>query len=82
MFIPYMVSVSGLPHNVINICLVDKYRDRESQKLNVIFHNVPESTSTDIAKRISHDTDAVLDITNKIGAEPVGVSTVACLGKK
>ena len=32
------------------------YRWGESRKLNVILHNVPESISTDISERISHDT--------------------------
>ena len=45
-------------------------------------HNVPESTSTDVSECISHDTDAVLDITNKIGAGPIEVFSVARLGKK
>ena len=62
--------------------VIDEYRDRESHKLNVILHNVPESTSTDVSERISHDTNAVLDITSKIGAGPVEVSSVARLGKK
>ena len=62
--------------------VIDEYRDRENRKLNVILHNVPESTSTDVTECISHDTDAVLDLTNKIGAGPVEVSSVARLGKK
>ena len=38
--------------------------------------------NADAAGRISHDTEAVLDITNKIGAGPVEVSSVVRLGKK
>ena len=62
--------------------VIDEYRDRESCKLNVILHYVPESTSTDVSERISHDIDAVLDVTSKIGVGPVELSSVACLGKK
>ena len=43
---------------------------------------MPESTNADAVGRISHDTEAVLDITNKIGAGPVEVSSVVRLGKK
>ena len=42
--------------------VIKEYRDRESHKLNVILHNVPESDSTETFACISHDTKIVADI--------------------
>lgn len=41
--------------------VIDEYRDRESRKLNVIIHNVSESTATEPSVRIAYDTKSVAD---------------------
>ena len=55
--------------------VIKEYKDRESRKLNVILHNVPESDSTETSTRITHDTNIVADIADKIGIGLVDVST-------
>jgi len=35
--------------------IVDKYCDRESCKLNLIFHNVPESSAAQQSERVLDD---------------------------
>ena len=61
--------------------VINEYRDRESRKLNIILHNVPESESTESTTRITHDTHAVADIADKIGIGSVDVSSTVRLGK-
>jgi len=53
--------------------VIDEYRDRESHKLNVIVHNVPESTATELSVRITYDTKSVADIAKSIDAGPVEI---------
>ena len=44
--LPNTASSSKTPEN-LPCKVVDEYRDREKKKLNLIFHNVPESRSSD-----------------------------------
>lgn len=62
--------------------VIDEYRDRESRKLNIILHNVPESESTESSTRVTHDTNIVADIANKTGIGQVDVSSFMRLEKK
>ena len=43
------------PSNQFALKIVDEYRDREKRKLNLIFHKIPESPSTDSTKRWEDD---------------------------
>ena len=62
--------------------VIKEYRDRESHKLNVILHNIPESDSTETSAHISHDTKIVAGIADKIGIGSVDASTTMRLGEK
>ena len=42
--------------------VVDDYRDRQKRKLNLIFHNVPESQSSDRSAREAEDKASALNI--------------------
>ena len=42
--------------------VIDEYRDREGRKLNVIVHNVPESTATESSVCITYDNKSIADI--------------------
>ena len=50
--------------------------------LNVIIHNVPESTVAESSVCISHDTKTVSDIAKSIDAGPVEIVNITRLGKK
>ena len=62
--------------------VVDEYRDREKRKLNLIFHNVPESQSSDRSAREAEDKDSVLNIVKEIGIKDVEPVSVVRLGSK
>ena len=62
--------------------VIDEYRDRESHKLNIIVHKVPESVATESSARTAHDTKWVTDIANIIDAGPIEVVNITRLGKK
>ena len=62
--------------------VIDEYRDRESHKLNIILHNVPESPAVESSVRITHDTKFVTDIAKSINAGPTDVVNITRLGKK
>ena len=61
--------------------VVDEYRDRE-KRLNLIFHNVPESQSSDRSAREAEDKASVLNIVNEIGIKDVEPVSVVHLGSK
>ena len=60
--------------------VVDEYRDREKRKLNLIFHNVPESQSSDRSAREAKDKESVLNIVKEIGIKDVEPVSVVRLG--
>ena len=62
--------------------VIDEYRDRESRKLNIIVHKVPESVAAESSARTAHDSKWITDIANIIGAGPAEVVTITRLGKK
>jgi len=62
--------------------IIKEYKDRESRKFNVIVHNVPESESTESSACVTHDTNIVGDIANKIGIESIDIATTMRLGEK
>jgi len=80
--LPSTCESNGTVAAVLASQIIKEYRDRESRKLNVILHNVPESDSAEASTRITHDTNIVADIADKIGIGPVDVSTVVHLGEK
>ena len=47
-----------------------------------IVHKVPESVAAESSARTAHDSKWITDIANIIGAGPVEVVTITCLGKK
>ena len=53
--------------------IVDEYRDCEGRKLNLIFHNVPESQAEEPASRAADDIKSVLEITKEMGADHMEV---------
>ena len=61
--------------------VVDEYRDRE-KKLNLIFHNVSESQSSDRSAREAEDKASVLNIVKEIGIKDVEPVRVVRLGSK
>ena len=75
-------KTSGDSNWNITTHVIDEYRDRESRKLNLILHNVPESQSGDNSARKAHDTNFVSDIANKIQAGKIDVTNVSRLGMK
>ena len=62
--------------------VIDEYRDRESRKLSIIVHKVPESVAAELSASTAHDSKWITDIVNIIGAGPVEVVTITRLGKK
>ena len=62
--------------------VIKEYRDRESHKLSVILHNIPESDSTETSARISHDTKIAADIADKICIGLADAFTTMRLGEK
>ena len=61
--------------------VVDEYRDRESRKLNVIFHKIPESKSEEPTSRKTDDAKFVLNVAKEIGVEKLEIVNVVCLGQ-
>ena len=61
--------------------VVDEYRDRESRKLNIIFHKIPESKSEEPASRKTDDAKFVLNVAKEIGVEKLEIVNVVCLGQ-
>ena len=41
--------------NQMALRIVDEYKDHEHQKINLIFHKVPESEQADSAAKFDHD---------------------------
>ena len=62
--------------------VIDKNRDRESRKLNLILYNVPESQSGDTSIWKIHHIKFISDIANKIEAGQIDVTSITWLGKK
>ena len=62
--------------------IVDEYRDRESRKLNLVLHNVPESQATQQSERVSDDVKFVSNIAKDIGIKEFNIDNVICLGSK
>ena len=79
--LPNTASSSKTPEDLA--CkVVDEYRDREKRKLNLIFHNVPESQSSDRTIREAKDKESVLNIAKEIGIKDVEPVSVIRLGSK
>ena len=62
--------------------MVDEYRDRERRKLNLIFHNVPESHAEESSSRVADDIKLITDITKAIGVDNVEVVNTDRLGQR
>ena len=66
----------------ITVSVVDEQRDREKRKLNLIFHNVVESTKPDGSARKNDDINFVKDLLHDyIGIDPT-ISNAIRIGKK
>ena len=65
---------------------VEKYfrekSEREERESNLVFHNLPESSSEDIVDRKSHDIEQVQQILDDLDVDPTYISEPARLGKK
>jgi len=57
-------------------------KEKEKRKLNLILHQIPESTSKDILERKAHDTDQVKIIFQNYLKVDVETDTVVRIGKK
>jgi len=62
--------------------IVDKYRDHESCKLNLIFHNVPESSVAQQSERVSDDVKFVTNIAKDIGVKEFDLANAVRLGSQ
>ena len=66
----------------ITVSVVDEQREREKRKLNLIFHNVAESTKLDGIARKNDDIDFIKALLHDhIGIDPT-ISTALRIGKK
>ena len=62
---------------------IDDYRNRESRKLNVILHNIPEPTAEQATDRKAEDKEQIADmIENGLPLEPIETHSIIRLEKK
>ena len=60
--------------------IVHEYKDHESWKMNLIFHEVPEPEQADSAAKHDHDKKFVLSVAKELGIEGLEVINFACIG--
>ena len=71
----------SVPSDQLASKIVDEYKDRERHKLNLIFHKIPEPSSTDTAQRREDDKKFVFNVVKEIGVKDVDNITTVRLGQ-
>jgi len=66
----------------MKIIIFDEYSDRDSRKLNLIFHNVPESLAAQQSERVSDDVKFVTNIAKNIGVKEFDLVNAVRLGSQ
>ena len=69
------------PPDQFALKIVDEYRDRERRKLNLIFHKIPESKSSDTSTCREDDKKSVLNVVKEIGVNQCDILNVVSLGQ-
>ena len=62
--------------------IIDEYKDREQRKLNLIFHKIPESNQSEVAKRKVDDIAIVQAISKELERDDLVVINAVRLGRK
>ena len=70
-----------VPSDQFVLKIVDEYRDQEKCKLNLIFHKIPESSSTDTIKRREDDKKFVSNAVKEIGVDNPDIINTTRLGQ-
>ena len=60
------VSIPGDVPQDLAFKMVGEHKDRERQKLNLIFYKVPESQAKESASRVANDIKSILETTKEI----------------
>ena len=71
----------SVPSDQLALKIVDEYKDRERRKLNLIFHKIPEPSSTDTAQRREDDKKFVFNVVKEIDVKDVDNITNVRLGQ-
>jgi len=79
---PDVVHTDRITSENMAMKIVDEYRDRESRKLNLIFHNVPESSAAQQSERVSEDVKFVTNIAKDIGVKEFDLVNSVRLGSQ
>ena len=61
--------------------IVDKYRNQERHKFNLIFHKIPESHSKDVTQHCKHDKKFLSNIVKEIGIDDPDIVAAMELGQ-
>ena len=72
----------GRSSDVVNMVTMDEMIDREKRKNNLIFYNIPESTSDDYQERQEADTQAVNDILSQLNVRNAKIVRSIRTGRK
>ena len=68
-----------MPSNQFALKKVDEYRDQEKHKLNLIFHKIPASLSTDMTQHLEDDKKFVSNVVKEIGVDDPDIITATRL---